>query len=55
MTFAIGVFAFTLRAVGQDNFEDVIVPDTPKQQQPTQQPQQQQPPKTPNVQPSRLA
>lgn len=31
--------AFTLRAVGQDNFEDVVVPDA-----------QQQPPKTPNVQ-----
>jgi hypothetical protein len=30
--------AFTINAVGQDKFEDVIVPDTP-----------QQPPKTPKV------
>ncbi|KAM3074831.1 hypothetical protein ACMFMG_008244 [Clarireedia jacksonii] len=29
--FAIGVFAFTLRAVAQDDFEDVQVPDTPVQ------------------------
>ncbi|EXJ78285.1 hypothetical protein A1O3_09446 [Capronia epimyces CBS 606.96] len=28
-SFAIGVFAFTLKAVGQDDFEDVIVPDAP--------------------------
>ncbi|KAK5467614.1 hypothetical protein LTS15_000587 [Exophiala xenobiotica] len=31
-SFAIGVFAFTLRAVGQDRFEDVIVPDAPQAQ-----------------------
>lgn len=41
MAFAIGVFAFTLKAVGQERFEDVIVPPPPSQQQP---------PKTPNVQ-----
>jgi len=28
-SFAIGVFAFTLRAVGQDRFDDVVVPETP--------------------------
>jgi hypothetical protein len=28
-SFAVGVFAFTLRAVGQENFEDVVVPDAP--------------------------
>jgi hypothetical protein len=33
-----GPVAFTLNAVGQDNFEDVIVPDAPTE-----------PPKTPNV------
>ncbi|KPI44995.1 uncharacterized protein AB675_2601 [Cyphellophora attinorum] len=39
--FAIGVFAFTLKAVGQDTFDDVIVPtDSDKLSQP---------PKTPNV------
>ncbi|KAL6244492.1 hypothetical protein RBB50_008734 [Rhinocladiella similis] len=31
--FAVGVFAFTLHAVGQDRFEDVIVPDTPAAKQ----------------------
>lgn len=36
MSFAIGVFAFTLKAVGQEQFEDVVVPSGP-------------PPKTPNV------
>ncbi|EXJ88387.1 hypothetical protein A1O1_05317, partial [Capronia coronata CBS 617.96] len=40
--FAIGVFAFTLRAVGQENFDDVIVPDAPAQSA--------QPPKTPTAQ-----
>lgn len=35
-SFAIGVFAFTLRAVGQESFDDVVVPSGP-------------PPKTPNV------
>ncbi|KAK5940431.1 hypothetical protein PMZ80_006846 [Knufia obscura] len=35
-SFAIGVFAFTLRAVGQEEFGDVVVPTGP-------------PPKTPNV------
>ncbi|ETN37280.1 uncharacterized protein HMPREF1541_08271 [Cyphellophora europaea CBS 101466] len=39
MSFALGVFAFTLKAVGQDTFEDVVVPDATSQ-----------PPKTPNVQ-----
>ena len=29
-TFAAGVFVFTLRAVGQDKFEDVIVPNDDK-------------------------
>lgn len=29
MSFAIGVFAFTLRAVGQESFDDVVVPDAP--------------------------
>jgi len=38
MGFAVGVFAFTLNAVGQDNFDDVVVPDAPAE-----------PPKTPNV------
>lgn len=28
-SFAIGVFAFTLRAVGQERFDDVVVPETP--------------------------
>jgi len=36
--FVIGVFSFTINAVGQDKFEDVIVPNAPTQ-----------PPKTPNV------
>jgi len=27
--FAIGVYAFTIRAVAQDEFEDVKVPDAP--------------------------
>lgn len=27
--FAVGVFAFTLRAVGQERFDDVVVPDAP--------------------------
>ncbi|KIW48409.1 uncharacterized protein PV06_00996 [Exophiala oligosperma] len=31
--FAIGVFAFTLHAVGQDSFDDVIVPDAPAAKQ----------------------
>ena len=26
MSFAIGVFGFTLRAVGQESFDDVVVP-----------------------------
>ncbi|KIX01580.1 uncharacterized protein Z518_09306 [Rhinocladiella mackenziei CBS 650.93] len=30
-TFAVGVFAFTLKAVGQETFDDVIVPDAPAQ------------------------
>lgn len=34
--FAVSVFAFTLRAVGQESFDDVVVPSGP-------------PPKTPNV------
>jgi len=38
-SFAVGVFAFTLRAVGQEQFDDVIVPTGPPSQ----------PPKTPNV------
>ncbi|KAF2146619.1 uncharacterized protein K452DRAFT_294172 [Aplosporella prunicola CBS 121167] len=29
--FAIGVYAFTIRAVAQDEFEDVKVPDKPTQ------------------------
>lgn len=29
--FAIGVYAFTIRAVSQDEFEDVRVPDAPVQ------------------------
>lgn len=36
MAFAAGVFTFTLRAVGQESFDDVVVPSGP-------------PPKTPNV------
>ncbi|KAI9857325.1 MAG: hypothetical protein M1824_004875 [Vezdaea acicularis] len=36
--FAIGVYAFTIKAVAQDDFEDVHVPDAPIQ-----------PLKTPNV------
>ncbi|KAI9681164.1 MAG: hypothetical protein M1817_002446 [Caeruleum heppii] len=36
--FAIGVYAFTIHAVAQDEFEDVVVPDAPSQ-----------PPHTPNV------
>jgi cytochrome c oxidase assembly factor 3 len=43
MTFAIGVFTFTLKAVGQDDFSDVIVPEG-------REIQIQQPAKTPNVQ-----
>ncbi|KIV89798.1 hypothetical protein PV10_07173 [Exophiala mesophila] len=31
--FAVGVFVFTLKAVGQDKFEDVVVPDAPQQSQ----------------------
>ncbi|CAD0111782.1 unnamed protein product [Aureobasidium uvarum] len=27
--FAIGVYSFTIRAVAQDDFEDVVVPDAP--------------------------
>ncbi|RMZ89616.1 hypothetical protein DV736_g3158, partial [Chaetothyriales sp. CBS 134916] len=30
--FAIGVFAMTLRLVGQDKFEDVVVPSSDSQQ-----------------------
>ncbi|KAJ4525834.1 hypothetical protein HRR83_001023 [Exophiala dermatitidis] len=45
-SFAIGVFAFTLKAVGQDNFEDVVVPDAPAPAAA----QQQQAPKAPNAQ-----
>nr|AEH41461.1 unknown protein [Endocarpon pusillum] len=37
-SFALGVYAFTIHAVGQDNFEDVKVPVAPLQ-----------PAKTPNV------
>jgi len=36
-SFAIGVYAYTLWAIGQDEFEDVKVPDAPasrRQQQP---------------------
>ncbi|OCL03762.1 hypothetical protein AOQ84DRAFT_347182 [Glonium stellatum] len=29
--FTVGVYAFTIRAVSQDEFEDVIVPDKPIQ------------------------
>ncbi|KAI9846488.1 MAG: hypothetical protein M1837_003908 [Sclerophora amabilis] len=29
--FAIGVYAFTIHAVSQDNFEDVAIPDAPAQ------------------------
>ncbi|KAK5256538.1 hypothetical protein BJ546DRAFT_1060551 [Cryomyces antarcticus] len=43
-TFTIGVYAFTIRAVSQDEFEDVKVPDAPVQ-----------PPHTPNVSPNRSA
>ncbi|KAL2000936.1 hypothetical protein VTN02DRAFT_2452 [Thermoascus thermophilus] len=34
-SFCIGVYAFTIRAVGQDDFSDVVVPDAPvvKQQE----------------------
>lgn len=31
MGFAVGVYAFTIRAVAQDDFEDVKVPDAPVQ------------------------
>ncbi|KAL9085783.1 MAG: hypothetical protein Q9165_007415 [Trypethelium subeluteriae] len=40
--FAIGVYTFTIRAVSQDEFEDVPVPDAPVQ-----------PPHTPKVSPNR--
>ncbi|KAF2229324.1 hypothetical protein EV356DRAFT_456064 [Viridothelium virens] len=40
--FAMGVYAFTIRAVSQDEFEDVPVPEAPVQ-----------PPHTPNVSPNR--
>ncbi|MCJ1351852.1 MAG: hypothetical protein MMC33_001836 [Icmadophila ericetorum] len=30
-TFAIGVYAFTINAVAQDDFEDVEIPDAPVQ------------------------
>ncbi|KAL1302424.1 hypothetical protein AAFC00_002817 [Neodothiora populina] len=36
--FVIGVYSFTIKAVAQDDFEDVVVPDTPRQPA-TQQPQ----------------
>ncbi|KAK2758657.1 hypothetical protein FQN54_003347 [Arachnomyces sp. PD_36] len=29
--FCVGVYAFTIRAVGQDDFSDVKVPETPKE------------------------
>ncbi|KAI9769664.1 MAG: hypothetical protein M1840_003901 [Geoglossum simile] len=29
--FAIGVYAFTIKAVSQDEFEDVAIPETPRQ------------------------
>ncbi|KAI9869011.1 MAG: hypothetical protein M1813_002834 [Trichoglossum hirsutum] len=29
-SFAVGVYAFTIKAVSQDDFEDVIIPDTPQ-------------------------
>ncbi|KAJ8132541.1 hypothetical protein O1611_g1088 [Lasiodiplodia mahajangana] len=29
--FAIGVYIYTIRAIGQDDFEDVKVPDAPAQ------------------------
>ncbi|ORY62222.1 uncharacterized protein BCR38DRAFT_486493 [Pseudomassariella vexata] len=29
--FAIGIYAYTIRAIGQDEFEDVKVPDAPQQ------------------------
>jgi cytochrome c oxidase assembly factor 3 len=28
-TFAIGIWAYTINAIGQDEFEDVKVPDVP--------------------------
>lgn len=37
-TDVIFIVAFTINAVGQDNFEDVVVPDAPAE-----------PPKTPNI------
>ncbi|KAA8642234.1 hypothetical protein EYZ11_008556 [Aspergillus tanneri] len=33
VTFTIGVYAYTIRAVGQDEFSDVKVPDTPASSQ----------------------
>ncbi|KZZ89071.1 hypothetical protein AAP_04556 [Ascosphaera apis ARSEF 7405] len=35
--FCIGVYAFTIRAVGQDDFSDVVIPDKPRE--PSQQAQ----------------
>lgn len=31
-TFVIGVYAYTIKAVAQDEFSDVVVPDTPREQ-----------------------
>ncbi|KAI1108861.1 hypothetical protein F5Y14DRAFT_456583 [Nemania sp. NC0429] len=31
--FAVGVYVYTIRAIGQDDFDDVKVPDTPAQSQ----------------------
>ncbi|KAL1990286.1 hypothetical protein VTN49DRAFT_6125 [Thermomyces lanuginosus] len=35
--FTIGVYAFTIRAVGQEDFSDVKVPDQPVERKPGQQ------------------
>ncbi|KAL1986910.1 hypothetical protein VTN96DRAFT_5327 [Rasamsonia emersonii] len=35
--FCISVYAFTIRAVGQEDFSDIVVPEAPKQQQQQQQ------------------
>ncbi|KAI9702061.1 MAG: hypothetical protein M1836_001405 [Candelina mexicana] len=42
--FVISVYAFTIKAVAQDDFEDVAIPDAPAQ-----------PPHTPNASPVRVA
>ncbi|KAL9111333.1 MAG: hypothetical protein Q9227_004210 [Pyrenula ochraceoflavens] len=47
--FVMGVYAFTIKAVGQEKFEDVIVPDEPARSDERKAPMPAQSPKVPNV------